>query len=415
MNYDIANPALAEDGARRVDWAGRRMQVLATVRERFAKEKPLDGLVVAACLHVTAETANLMLALRDGGAEPLLCASNPLSTQDDVAAALVAEGIPVFAIRGEDADSYYKHINAVLDHAPAITMDDGADLATLLHTDRRDIEVIGSTEETTTGVIRLKAMAADGTLRVPVVAVNDSATKHLFDNHYGTGQSAIDGIIRATNVLLAGQNIVVIGYGDCGRGVANRADGLGASVIVVEVDPVRALTAVMDGYRVMTAAEAARVGDIFVTVTGNKHVLRMEHFDVMKDGVILANAGHFDIELDLAALRAASVARRMVRNNLDEFEMSDGRRLLVAAEGRLVNLGAAEGHPADVMDMSFSNQALAAEYLALNVDDLEPKIYTLPAEIDNEVARIKLEQMGAGLDVLTEEQVSYLSGWQEGT
>jgi adenosylhomocysteinase len=415
MNYDIANPALAEEGARRVDWAGRRMQVLATVRERFAKEKPLDGLVVAACLHVTAETANLMLALRDGGADPLLCASNPLSTQDDVAAALVAEGIPVFAIRGEDADSYYKHINAVLDHAPAITMDDGADLATLLHTDRRDIEVIGSTEETTTGVIRLKAMAADGTLRVPVVAVNDSATKHLFDNHYGTGQSAIDGIIRATNVLLAGQNIVVIGYGDCGRGVANRADGLGASVIVVEVDPVRALTAVMDGYRVMTAAEAARIGDIFVTVTGNKHVLRMEHFDVMKDGVILANAGHFDIELDLAALRAASVARRGVRNNLDEFEMSDGRRLLVAAEGRLVNLGAAEGHPADVMDMSFSNQALAAEYLALNVDDLEPKIYTLPAEIDNEVARIKLEQMGAGLDVLTEEQVAYLSSWQEGT
>jgi adenosylhomocysteinase len=415
MNYDIANPALAEDGARRVDWAGRRMQVLATVRERFAKEKPLDGLVVAACLHVTAETANLMLALRDGGAEPLLCASNPLSTQDDVAAALVAEGIPVFAIRGEDADSYYKHINAVLDHAPAITMDDGADLATLLHTDRRDIEVIGSTEETTTGVIRLKAMAADGTLRVPVVAVNDSATKHLFDNHYGTGQSAIDGIIRATNVLLAGQNIVVIGYGDCGRGVANRADGLGASVIVVEVDPVRALSAVMDGFRVMTAADASRVGDIFITVTGNKHVLRMEHFDVMKDGVILANAGHFDIELDLAALRAAAVARRGIRNNLEEFELPDGRRLLVAAEGRLVNLGAAEGHPADVMDMSFSNQALAAEYLALNIDDLEPKIYTLPAEIDNEVARIKLEQMGAGLDTLTEEQVAYLSGWQEGT
>jgi adenosylhomocysteinase len=415
MNYDIANPALAEEGARRVDWAGRRMQVLATVRERFAKEKPLDGLVVAACLHVTAETANLMLALRDGGAEPLLCASNPLSTQDDVAAALVAEGIPVFAIRGEDADSYYKHINAVLDHAPAITMDDGADLATLLHTDRRDIEVIGSTEETTTGVIRLKAMAADGTLRVPVVAVNDSATKHLFDNHYGTGQSAIDGIIRATNVLLAGQSIVVIGYGDCGRGVANRADGLGASVIVVEVDPVRALSAVMDGYRVMTGAEAARAGDIFITVTGNKHVLRMEHFDVMKDGVILANAGHFDIELDLAALRAASVARRGIRNNLDEFELPDGRRLLVAAEGRLVNLGAAEGHPADVMDMSFSNQALAAEYLALNVDDLEAKIYTLPPEIDAEVARIKLEQMGAGLDVLTDEQVAYLSGWQEGT
>ncbi|MDF2731034.1 MAG: adenosylhomocysteinase, partial [Acidimicrobiia bacterium] len=393
MNYDIANPALAEAGARRVDWAGRRMQVLATVRERFAKEKPLDGLVVAACLHVTAETANLMLALRDGGADPLLCASNPLSTQDDVAAALVAEGIPVFAIRGEDADTYYKHIHAVLDHAPAITMDDGADLATLLHTDRRDIEVIGSTEETTTGVIRLKAMAADGTLRVPVVAVNDSATKHLFDNHYGTGQSAIDGIIRATNILLAGQNLVVIGYGDCGRGVANRADGLGANVIVVEIDPVRALAAAMDGFRVMTGAEAARVGDVFITVTGNKHVLRMEHFDVMKDGVILANAGHFDIELDLASLRAASVARREIRDNLEEFEVQDGRRLLVIAEGRLVNLGAAEGHPADVMDMSFSTQALAAEYLALNVDDLEAKIYTLPTEIDSEVARIKLEHL----------------------
>ncbi len=415
MNYDIANPDLAEEGARRVEWAGRRMQVLATVRERFAKEKPLEGLIVAACLHVTAETANLMLALRDGGAEPLLCASNPLSTQDDVAAALVAEGIPVFAIRGEDAETYYKHIHAVLDHAPAITMDDGADLATLLHTDRRDIEVIGSTEETTTGVIRLKAMAADGTLRVPVVAVNDSATKHLFDNHYGTGQSAIDGIIRATNILLAGQNFVVIGYGDCGRGVANRADGLGAKVIVVEVDPVRALSAAMDGYRVMTAAEAARVGDVFITVTGNKHVLRKEHFDVMKDGVILANAGHFDIELDLASLRAAAVSRRVIRNNLEEFEMSDGRRILVAAEGRLVNLGAAEGHPADVMDMSFSNQALAAEYLALNADHLEPRIYTLPTEIDDEVARIKLEHMGGGLDTLTDEQVAYLSGWQEGT
>jgi adenosylhomocysteinase len=385
------------------------------VRERFAKEKPLDGLVVAACLHVTAETANLMLALRDGGADPLLCASNPLSTQDDVAAALVAEGIPVFAIRGEDADTYYKHIHAVLDHAPAITMDDGADLATLLHTDRRDIEVIGSTEETTTGVIRLKAMAADGTLRVPVVAVNDSATKHLFDNHYGTGQSAIDGIIRATNILLAAQNVVVIGYGDCGRGVANRADGHGANVIVVEVDPVRALAARMDGFHVMTGADAARAGDVFVTVTGNKHVLRMEHFDVMKDGAILSNAGHFDIELDLAALRAASVARRPIRDNLEEFELQDGRRLLVIAEGRLVNLGAAEGHPADVMDMSFSNQALAAEYLALNADDLEPKIYTLPTEIDDEVARIKLENLGGGLDTLTENQVAYLAGWQEGT
>jgi adenosylhomocysteinase len=415
MNYDIANPALADEGARRVEWAGRRMQVLATVRERFAKERPLEGMVVAACLHVTAETANLMLALRDGGAEPILCASNPLSTQDDVAAALVAEGIPVFAIRGEDADTYYKHINAVLDHAPAITMDDGADLATILHTDRRDIEVIGSTEETTTGVIRLRAMAADGTLRVPVVAVNDSATKHLFDNHYGTGQSAIDGIVRATNILLAGQNMVVVGYGDCGRGVAKRADGMGASVIVVEVDPVRALSAAMDGFRVMTAAEAARAGDVFITVTGNKHVLRKEHFNLMKDGVILANAGHFDIEIDLASLRADAVSRRVIRNNLEEFELPDGRRILVAAEGRLVNLGAAEGHPADVMDMSFSNQALAAEYLALNVADLEPRIYTLPPEIDTEVARIKLEHLGGGLEILTDEQRAYLSGWTEGT
>lgn len=415
MNYDIANPDLAKNGARRVAWAGRRMQVLDTVRERFRNEKPLDGHVVAACLHVTAETANLMLALRDGGAEPILCASNPLSTQDDVAAALVAEGIPVFAIRGEDDDTYYKHIHAALDHAPAVTMDDGADLATVLHTDRRDIEVIGSTEETTTGVIRLKAMAADGTLRVPVVAVNDSATKHLFDNHYGTGQSTLDGIIRASNVLLAGQNLVVVGFGDCGRGVADRADGLGAKVIVVEVDPVRALSAAMSGYRVMTAADAAEVGDIFITVTGNKHVLRMEHFKKMKDGAILANSGHFDIELDLASLQAESTARRPVRENLEEFDMPDGRRILLAAEGRLVNLGAAEGHPADVMDMSFSNQALAAEYLISNRDTLEPKIYTLPSEIDDLVASIKLSHLGGGLETLTQDQKDYLSGWQEGT
>lgn len=415
MNYDIANPDLAEGGARRIAWAGRRMQVLETVRERFREEKPLDGHVVAACLHVTAETANLMLALRDGGAEPILCASNPLSTQDDVAAALVAEGIPVFAIRGEDDSTYYKHIHAALDHAPAVTMDDGADLATVLHTDRRDIEVIGSTEETTTGVIRLKAMAADGTLRVPVVAVNDSATKHLFDNHYGTGQSTLDGIIRASNILLAGQNVVVVGFGDCGRGVANRADGLGARVIVVEVDPVRALSAAMSGYRVMTASDAAEVGDVFITVTGNKHVLRMEHFDKMKDGVILANSGHFDIELDLASLRAESTGRRQIRDNLEEFEMPDGRRILVAAEGRLVNLGAAEGHPADVMDMSFSNQALAAEYLIVNQETLEPRIYTLPPEIDDLVATIKLSHLGGGLETLTQEQEAYLSGWQEGT
>jgi len=415
MNYDIANPDLAEAGARRVAWAGRRMQVLETVRQRFREEKPLDGHVIAACLHVTAETANLMLALRDGGAEPILCASNPLSTQDDVAAALVAEGIPVFAIRGEDDGTYYKHIHAALDHAPAVTMDDGADLATILHTERREIEVIGSTEETTTGVIRLRAMAADGTLRVPVVAVNDSATKHLFDNHYGTGQSTLDGIIRASNILLAGQNVVIVGYGDCGRGVADRADGLGARVIVVEVDPVRALSAVMSGYRVMTAADAAEIGDVFITVTGNKHVLRMEHFDKMKDGAILANSGHFDIELDLTSLRRNATARRQVRDNLEEFDMPDGRRILLAAEGRLVNLGAAEGHPADVMDMSFSNQALAAEFLIVNRDDLEPKIYTLPPEIDEQVASIKLAHMGGGLEKLTEDQIAYLNGWQEGT
>ena len=415
MNYDIADPSLAEAGARRIAWAGRRMPVLDTIRERFVKEKPLDGCVVAACLHVTAETANLMLALRDGGAEPILCASNPLSTQDDVAAALVAEGISVFAIRGIDNDGYYKHINAALDHQPAITMDDGADLATLLHTERRDLEVIGSTEETTTGVIRLRAMAADGTLRVPVVAVNDSATKHLFDNRYGTGQSVMDGLLRASNVLVAGLNVVVVGYGDCGRGVADRADGLGAHVIVVEVDPVRALSAAMDGYRVMTAMDAAREGDIFVTVTGNKHVLRREHFEVMKDGAILANAGHFDIELDLESLRNLSVEKRKVRDNLDEYEMGDGRRILLAAEGRLVNLGAAEGHPADVMDMSFSNQALAAEYLKKNEGDLEVRIHTLPPEIDEEVSSIKLDSLGGGLEVLTQDQRDYLSGWQEGT
>jgi len=415
VSHDIADPGMAPDGARRVEWAGRRMHALASVRERFREERPLEGHVVAACLHVTAETANLMLALRDGGAEPVLCASNPLSTQDDTAAALVAEGFSVYAVRGEDPDTYYKHINAVLDHKPAVTMDDGADLAGVLHTDRRDLEVIGSTEETTTGVIRLRAMASDGTLRVPVVAVNDSATKHLFDNRYGTGQSTLDGIIRASNILLAGRTLVVVGYGDCGRGVADRGDGLGALVAVVEVDPVRALEAAMDGYRVMTAAEAAEAGDIFVTVTGNKHVLRSEHFALMKDGALLANSGHFDIELELAALRSEAVSRRPVREHLEEFEMADGRRILVAAEGRLVNLSAAEGHPADVMDMSFSNQALAAEYLIKNRGELAPKIYTLPREIDEEVATIKLRSLGGALETLTQEQVDYLAGWREGT
>ena len=391
------------------------MPVLGTIRERFRAEQPLAGRRVAACLHVTAETANLMLALRDGGADVVLCASNPLSTQDDVAAALVAEGIAVFAVRGEDNERYYRHIHAVLDSKPDITMDDGADLVTVLHTERTDLEPLGSTEETTTGVIRLRAMAGDGTLRLPVVAVNDSATKHLFDNRYGTGQSSMDGIIRASNVLLAGSTLVVVGYGDCGRGVADRADGMGAKVVVVEVDAVRALEAAMDGYQVLTADDAAAIGDVFVTVTGNKHVLRDRHFDRMKDGAILANAGHFDVEIDLPVLAARAVERRPVRENLEEFIMSDGRRLLVAAEGRLVNLSAAEGHPADVMDMSFSDQALAAEWLVKHAGELDPGVYTLPEELDQEVAKIKLEHLGCGLEILTDEQVAYLATWKEGT
>ncbi|MFN2485199.1 MAG: adenosylhomocysteinase [Acidimicrobiia bacterium] len=415
MNYDVADLSLASTGARRIDWAERRMPVLRSIRERFEKEQPLAGLTVGACLHVTAETANLMRVLRAGGAEVALCASNPLSTQDDVAAALVADGIPTFSIRGEDDDTYYRHIDAVLDMAPDITMDDGADLATLLHTQRTDLNPIGSTEETTTGVIRLRAMAADGTLRLPVVAVNDSDTKHLFDNRYGTGQSAMDGIIRATNMLMAGATVAVIGYGDCGRGVAVRAEGMGAKVVVVEVDPIRALAAAMDGHRVLTADDAARVADVVITVTGNKHVLRRQHFDQMKDGVVLANAGHFDVEIDLEVLGEMARDRRPVRNNLEEYELADGRRVLVVAEGRLVNLGAAEGHPADVMDMSFANQALAAEWLAQRAGQLEPGIYTLPVELDREVARIKLDSMGAGLEELTEEQKSYLAGWREGT
>lgn len=415
MNFDIADPTLAGEGARRIEWSGRRMPVLATIRERFRAEKPLAGTRVAACLHVTAETANLMLALRDGGAEVALCASNPLSTQDDVAAALVADGIPVFAVRGEDDDRYYSHINAVLDTNPHLTMDDGADLVTVLHKTRLDVNPIGSTEETTTGVIRLRAMAAEGMLRLPVVAVNDSATKHLFDNRYGTGQSSLDGILRATNILLAGSTVVVAGYGDCGQGVATRADGMGAKVIVVESDPIRALSAAMDGHRVMTADDAAGAGDLFITVTGDKHVFRSQHFDKMKDGAILANAGHFDVEIDLEALAGSSVSRKEVRNNLEEFELADGRRIMVAAEGRLVNLSAAEGHPADVMDMSFADQALAAEWLMQHHDGLEPGVYTIPEELDQNVARIKLEHLGGAVEPLTDEQIEYLRSWQEGT
>ncbi len=415
MDFDIADEGLAELGHRRIEWAARRMPVLAAIRERFAREQPLAGIKVGACMHVTTETANLMLALRTGGASIALCASNPLSTQDDVAAALVDEGIPVFAVRGEDSETFYRHIHAVLDTEPDIVFDDGADTTTVLHKERRDQTVIGGLEETTTGVIRLRAMAADGVLRYPVIAVNDSDTKHLFDNRHGTGQSSLDGILRATNILFAGRKVVVAGYGDCGWGIAERAAGLGAETIVVEVDPVRAIAAAMSGHRVLTSDEAAQVGDVFITATGNIHVFREEHFAVMKDGVILANAGHFDVELDLAALREMATSSRELRDNLREYELPDGRRLLVVAEGRLVNLGAAEGHPADVMDMSFADQALAAEWMVENRDDLEPQVYVLPKELDREVARLKLEAMGGGLEQLTEEQVKYLESWQEGT
>ena len=415
MNHDIADPSLADAGALRIEWARRRMPVLASIRERFEMETPLAGIRIGACLHVTAETANLIETLRAGGAEVALCASNPLSTQDDVAAALVASGFGVFAVRGEGPESYYAHIRSVLDTAPHITMDDGADLVTTLLKERPTQVPIGSTEETTTGVIRLRAMADAGVLKFPVVAVNDSATKHLFDNHHGTGQSALDGIIRATNTLLAGKVVVVVGYGDCGAGVAKRADGMGARVIVVEVDPVRALSAALEGYTVTTAAEAARVGDIFITVTGDLHVLRGEHFDAMGDGVVLANAGHFDVEIDLAELEKRATGKRRIRHELDEWMMPDGRRIHVVAEGRLVNLGAAEGHPAEVMDMSFANQALAAEWLLRSADDLEPRVYRLPEQLDADVAAIALEAMGGGLERLTDEQRAYLESWEQGT
>ncbi len=415
MKYDIADPSLASEGHRRIAWAGRRMPVLAAIRERFEDEQPLMGIRVAACMHVTTETATLMYALRAGGASVVLCASNPLSTQDDVAAALVDDGIPVYAVHGEDSDTFYRHINAILDTDPHIVFDDGADTTTVLHRERKEQPILGGLEETTTGVLRLRAMAADGVLRYPVVAVNDSATKHLFDNRHGTGQSSLDGILRASNILFAGRTVVVAGFGDCGWGVARRAAGLGASVVVIEVDPIRAVSAAMEGYRVMTAAEAAPIGDVFLTVTGDIHIFRPEHFLVMKDSVILANAGHFDVELDLIGLREMAVARREIRENLEEFELEDGRRIIVVAEGRLVNLAAAEGHPADVMDMSFADQALAAEWLVQGGGDLPPDVYTLPRELDDSVARLKLEAMGASLEVLTEEQAKYLESWEEGT
>lgn len=415
MEYDIADLELAELGSRRIEWAGRRMPVLAAIQERFEKEQPLAGVTIGACMHVTTETANLMLVLRSGGAQVTLCASNPLSTQDDVAAALVTAGLPVYAMRGEDSATFYRHINAVLDTKPDLVFDDGADMTTVLHRERSEQILIGGMEETTTGVIRLRAMARDGVLRFPVVAVNDSDTKHLFDNRHGTGQSSLDGILRAANILFAGKTVVVAGYGDCGVGISQRADGLGAKVIVVEVDPVRALSAAMNGYQVMTARDAAGVGDVFITSTGDIRVFRSEHFALMRDGVILANAGHFDVELDLAGLGEMADSHRELRPNLEEYLLPDGRRILVVAEGRLVNLGAAEGHPADVMDMSFADQALAAEWLNQNGPALEPDVYVLPKELDHEVARLKLEAMGCGLEQLTEEQRGYLVSWQHGT
>jgi adenosylhomocysteinase len=418
VDYDVKDLALAEEGNRRIEWAAREMPVIATIRERFAKDRPLEGLRVSACLHVTTETANLMLALRDGGAQLNLCASNPLSTQDDVAAALVAlHDIPVFSIRGEDDETYYKHIHSALDQKPQVTLDDGADLVATLHKDRRELleGVIGGTEETTTGVIRLRAMAGDGALAYPIVAVNEANTKHLFDNRYGTGQSTIDGITRATNVLWAGKNVVVIGYGWCGRGVAMRARGLGAKVIVTEVQPVPALEAAMDGYQVMTLAEAAPIGDIFITLTGDIHALDAHHFQAMKDGAILANSGHFNVELNIKALEEMSEAKRRVRPDIEEYTMMDGRKLFLLGEGRLINLAAAEGHPASVMDMSFGNQALCVEYLATREQRLPVDVYTVPAEIDEEVARLKLASMNIGIDELTDEQRKYLSSWESGT
>jgi adenosylhomocysteinase len=416
--HDVTDLALAADGVRRIEWAEREMPVLRLIRERFERERPLEGLRIAACLHVTTETANLMRTLKAGGAEVHLAASNPLSTQDVTAAALVAEyGISTYARRGEDRDTYYSHLRTVAGIGPHLTQDDGCDLVSLLHSERRDLlpGVLAGTEETTTGVIRLRAMAADGALAFPVVAVNEAQTKHMFDNRYGTGQSTIDGILRATNILIAGRNVVVAGYGWVGRGIASRMDGHGAHVAVVEVDPVRALEALMDGYQVMTVAEAAPWGDLFVTATGNVNVFRREHFASMKSGAIMANSGHFDAELDLPALREMAEGHiREVRDNVQEFDIG-GKKLNLVAEGRLVNLGAAEGHPAAVMDMSFANQALSAEYVAKHHAELSPQVYVVPEAIDAEVARLKLAAMGITLDAMTPEQLEYVSSWQHGT
>jgi adenosylhomocysteinase len=403
---------------RRIEWADRQMPVLAAIRDRFEREQPLAGYRVSACLHVTTETANLARTLKAGGADMVLCASNPLSTQDDVAAALVEEfDVAVFAIKGEDNDTYYQHIEAAVDHKPHLTMDDGADVIGVLHSARREQlgDIIAGTEETTTGVIRLKALEADGKLGFPIIAVNEANTKHLFDNRYGTGQSTIDGIVRATNVLLAGKKFVVSGFGWVGRGVAMRARGMGAHVIITEVDPLRALEAVMDGYEVMPMAQAARIGDIFCTATGDKSVIRREHVEAMKDGAILANTGHFNVEIDIAAIRELATESRAAREFVEEFRLGDGRRIYLLGEGRLINLAAAEGHPAIVMDMSFANQALACEFAVQNAAELERKVYPVPPEIDEEIARLKLETMGVKVDTLTEEQARYLASWDEGT
>jgi len=415
--YDIKDPTLAPAGRKRIEWASRQMPVLKLIRQRFATERPLEGIRISACLHITTETANLALTLKEGGADVILCASNPLSTQDDAAAALVEYGIPTNAINGEEEVTYYKHINTALDHKPQLTVDDGADLVTTLHTKRNELikNVIGGTEETTTGVVRLRSLERAGKLKYPLIAVNDAPTKYLFDNRYGTGQSTIDGITRATNILWAGKKVVVCGYGWCGRGLALRAKGMGSQVIVTEVEPIRALEAVMDGSQVMPLIEAARLGDIFITVTGDKNVIGKDHLQMMKDGAILANSGHFNVEIDIPSLESLSVSKQRLRPFVDEYTLKDGRRLYLLAEGRLINLAAAEGHPASVMDMSFADQALCLEYIVKNRGKLEPKVYPVPEEVDKQVARLKLSSMDIEIDSLTPKQKEYLESWEEGT
>jgi adenosylhomocysteinase len=415
---DVKDIGLAAKGKNRIEWANQHMPVLQLIRKQFIKDQPLKGIRVSACLHVTSETANLGITLRDGGADVVLCASNPLSTQDDVAASLVKDyGIPTYAIKGEDNETYYQHISAALEHKPQITMDDGADLVTQLLTKRTDLlsNVIGGTEETTTGVIRLRAMAKDGTLKFPVIAVNDALTKHFFDNRYGTGQSTLDGVIRATNLLLAGLRVVVAGYGWCGRGVAMRAKGHGADVIVTEINPTKAIEAVMDGFRVMPMNEAAKMGDVFITVTGNKNVISGEHFSRMKDGAVVSNSGHFNVEIDIPALEKQSSGKREVRPFVDEYDMKDGRKVYLLGDGRLINLAAAEGHPASVMDMSFANQAYAAEYMVKHSKELKNQVYAVPEHLDQQIAKLKLDSMGFQIDKLTAEQEHYLASWNEGT